>query len=607
MKTSEKIISSFNVIVIGAGHAGIEAAAASARMGVKTALITIATDNIGHMPCNPSIGGIGKGHIVFEIEALGGLMPQLADASYLQANILNTKKGPAVQGLRLQIDKEKYKKKAFSLVSKYPNLTLFYEKVIDFIFEDNKIKGLITDSGTTFITQAVVITSGTFLNGLIHVGLKKNPGGREQEKNVTEISKKLEEVGITFGRLKTGTPPRLEKSSINFSVMEEQRSHSLKTLFSYHTATPVTHKASCFLTATNKKTHHIILEHKDESPIFQNTIGGAAPRYCPSIEEKISRFEHKDSHTIFVEPESETSNEVYPNGISTSLPLEAQEKFIKTIRGFEKAKITKPGYAIEYDFVLPTQLTHSLELKKIKGLFFAGQINGTTGYEEAAGQGIVAGINAASHVLEKKPLILPRYESYIGLMIDDLVTFGVSEPYRMFTSRAERRLSLRQDNAVYRLYTYARDYDLIPEELFNAIKSDFSLAKELIKKLTPRQKEISRLFSQHKEDEITVIIRQAHQEKPLSQSVIKYVFAELLYLPYYQREQQEINKIKEFESLIIPQDFCYQELPGLSIELQKKLDTYRPRTIAEASLIEGMTPSALSLLIFRARELTSKN
>ena len=440
----------FDVIVVGGGHAGIEAAYAAARLGSRTLLLTLHLDRIGLMPCNPAIGGIGKGHIVFEISALGGLMPKLCTQTYLQARMLNTRKGPAVQGLRLQIDKHAYNQLSRTMLSQTPNLTIVMGMVEELLTIDGKIAGVATREGARYSAPTVILTTGTFLNGLIHVGQTNYTAGRQGEEAATKLSTFLLRAHLAMGRLKTGTPPRLLRSSLDFSVMESQGSDELFQLFEF-APHAVTHKMSCYITHTNQNTHDIIQENFEYSPIFTGHIKGTPPRYCPSIEDKISRFADKKSHHVFVEPESASSDEMYPNGLSTSLPLNVQEKFIRSIKGFENAIITRPGYAVEYDYVLPNQLQHTLEVKTVPGLFLAGQINGTTGYEEAAGQGIIAGINAHQKAHEKEPFIVSRHESYIGIMIDDLVTLGVDEPYRMFTSRAERRLLLRQDNVFRRL------------------------------------------------------------------------------------------------------------------------------------------------------------
>ena len=441
----------FDVIVVGGGHAGIEAAHIAAKLGSKTLLVSLSKDKIGLMPCNPSIGGVGKGHIVFEVSALGGLMPQLCSETHLQVRMLNTSKGPAVQGLRLQIDKDAYSKLSQKRLSELENLTILEAEVEQLISENNIIKGIVANG--KYFSETVILTTGTFLNGLIHVGMKNFPAGRRDEKAVNQLAEFLYNSGLEMGRLKTGTPPRLLRTSVDFSKTEVQESQNLKYLYEFKKV-KVENRVPCFITRTNEETHKVIMENMHLSPILCGYIKGKPPRYCPSIEDKIKRFSDKSGHQIFIEPETAEYDEVYPSGLSTSLPLEAQEKFIRTIAGFENAIITKPGYAVEYDFVMPNQLKETLELKKIENLFLAGQINGTTGYEEAAGQGIIAGINAHQKAKNLAPFILDRQESYIGVMINDLVTLGVDEPYRMFTSRAERRILLRQDNVLYYQLNY---------------------------------------------------------------------------------------------------------------------------------------------------------
>lgn len=593
----------YDVVVVGGGHAGIEAAAAAARMGVTVCLVTLRESNIGHMPCNPAVGGIGKGHIVFEISALGGVMPELCSATYLQANMLNLSKGPAVHGLRLQIDKFAYREAALKRMSFYSGVTVIYGMVQNFIFTPDHVRilGVILEDGTIIDAQSVVVTSGTFLNGLIHMGLRNYSAGRIGENAVLGLSDVCLNLGISLGRLKTGTPARLKASSIDFSVLEEQRSHDIDLLFEYEMREKVVHKKSCFITRTNQNTHNIIRDHAHLSPIYKGDIKGIAPRYCPSIEDKIVRFQQKDSHHVFVEPEGLMSEEWYPNGLSTSLPLEVQEKFLRTMVGFENVILTQPGYAIEYDFVHPNQLKHTLELKKISGLFFAGQINGTTGYEEAAGQGIVAGINAAAKVKKLPDFVLSRTESYIGVMIDDIITFGVDEPYRMFTSRAERRLVLRQDNVFYRLSKKAYQYGLISQLLYDKISSESQFVEQVIIGLEKYQVKCSQLLSKNEFDAVRKFITDLYPGQ-LTSRMKEYVLAELIYRPYYPKENLEIKKLTEYQQMAIGSDFNYKNIPGLSIELQQKLEKYRPGTIAQASMIQGMTPAALSLLIFAVRK-----
>ncbi len=589
----------FDVIVVGGGHAGIEAAHAAAKMGSATLLITLDEKKIGLMPCNPAIGGVGKGHIVQDISALGGLMPQLCTHTYLQARMLNTKKGSAVQGLRLQIDKFAYSQLSQKRLKDLNNLTVISDVVENIIInEHNKITAVTTHT-QTFNTKTVILTTGTFLNGLCHIGETNFSAGRRDEQAVTGISHFLKNAGLQLGRLKTGTPPRLLRSSLDFSKMEFQEPDNLNYLFEFYP-----HKTNsshaCYITHTNEKTHEVIRNNLHRSAMYNGTISGIGPRYCPSIEDKIHRFAHKISHHVFVEPEGADSDEIYPNGISTSLPLDVQEQYIRTIAGFENAIVTKAGYAVEYDFVFPNQLYHTLEVKKISGLFLAGQINGTTGYEEAAGQGIIAGINAHLKAAHQSPFILDRTESYIGVMIDDLVSMSVDEPYRMFTSRAERRLLLRQDNSFLRLTDKAYALGMIDNVLyadFLAEKTSIEQALEQLRTtLSPTDR--LRLFGQSEENKEKIL---NYITIPLSERALQTVHAEIRYEPYIEREKSEIKKAKTFKDLIIPASFDYKELPGLSKELQQKLIKHNPATIAQAALIPGMTPAALSLLIFRVK------
>lgn len=597
MKTNK---TDFDVIIVGGGHAGIEAAYAAARMGSKTLLITLDIQKIGWMPCNPAIGGIGKGHIVFEISALGGLMPQLCTKTYLQARMLNTKKGPAVQGLRLQIDKEAYNQLSINTLSKTHNLTLVQGAVSDVLVYKNRISGLTLQDGRTFSSKATVITTGTFLNGRIFIGLEQFSAGRQGEKAVTHLSRQLALLGLQMGRLKTGTPPRLLKSSIDFSKLIKQMPDNLAYLFEFSPHQTINTR-DCYITHTNHKTHEIIRNNLHLSPMYNGVITGKPPRYCPSIEDKIARFPDKDEHQIFVEPESASTEEVYPNGISTSLPLSVQEQYIRTIHGFEEAIITKAGYAVEYDFVLPHQLHQTLETKHIQGLFLAGQINGTTGYEEAAGQGIIAGINAHLKAHKLPPFIFSRDEGYIGVMINDLVTLGVDEPYRMFTSRAENRLSLRQDNAFHRLAEQSHHLGLIDEHLYQAIKHEKHIINETISALRKghNSEDILQLLGRDERN-----INRLHEltGHTFNDRAILALWAEIRYEPYLKREQREREKAKKYQNLTIPTSFNTQNLPGLSKELQEKIRSYKPQNIAQAALIPGMTPAALSLLAFKIHE-----
>ncbi len=611
MKETKNLTHSFDVIVIGGGHAGVEAAHIAARLGAKTALITPERSKIGFMPCNPSIGGIGKGHIVFEISALGGLMPQLCTKSYLQAKMLNTRKGPAVQGLRLQIDKAVYQKEAQAALEKLENLKIITARVARILFSsDNQAEAVLLEDGTYITTKAVVMTGGTYLNGVIHIGEEQWPGGRADEPATHELAQCIKDLGLNMGRMKTGTPARLLRSSVNTAAMLIDETEPLEYLFEYqpHTATT---KEVCYITHTNEQTHNIIRASAERSPIFSKRITGTPTRYCPSIEDKITRFSGKTSHHVFLEPEGYASKELYPNGISNSLPRDVQEAMIASIAGFEQAIITKYAYGIEYDFVQPNQLDKTLEARRYPGLFFAGQINGTTGYEEAAGQGLIAGINAANKALGRPPYVMHRTQGYIGVMIDDLTHFGVDEPYRMFTSRAERRLILRQDNVFIRLAPHAYELGLITEQQHQEIMQEQEWASYLLQKtLTQTEiKSYAQTIAQAKQDEVKRALK-AHANRAgiyLSPRGYDYLFAELLYAPYHERELREIQKSATYRSLQIPPTFCYQDLPGLSRELQEKLQKHAPKTVEDAQKIPGITPATISLLIFKLRELEKTN
>lgn len=595
-----QIQNSFDVIVVGGGHAGLEAAHAAARMGSKTALITLDKHKIGLAPCNPSIGGVGKGHIVFEISALDGLMPKICSTTYLQARMLNTKKGPAVQGLRLQIDKEAYAARASEIMQNTPNISIIEAMVDEVVITDNKTQGIKTADGTIYYAQQVVITTGTFLNGLIHIGDVNFPAGRRDEKAAVKLSDYLSKLNLRMGRLKTGTPPRLDPKTIDFSKLERQEVEPLTHLFEFD-AKNVASSHDCFIAHTNETTHQIIRDNLHRSAMYSGNIKGIGPRYCPSIEDKISRFADKSSHHIFVEPETAEFVEVYPSGISTSLPESVQKDFIQSIVGFENAVITKPGYAVEYDFVHPDQLKHSLELKSIDGLFLAGQINGTTGYEEAAGQGLLAGINAHLKATNKPAFILDRNESYIGVMIDDLVTMGVDEPYRMFTSRAERRLILRQDNAFLRLTERGYAIGCVSQELYDKYMTE---KKDL-------EAAIADLDSRYKNPEL---VQAAEQDLPIQQiieTLLGYavssrnalsIFAHMKYREYIKREEREILKVAQYRDLKIPEMEAILNISGLSTELKQKIKRHNPATVADAAIIPGITPAAISLLVLVARK-----
>ncbi len=612
----------FDVIVVGAGHAGIEAAYAAAKMGSKTLLLTIDINKIALMPCNPSIGGLGKGHIVYEIEALGGIMPKLCTLSYLQARMLNTSKGPAVQGLRLQINKFEYSKKAKELLLKVQNLEIKQGLVTKVITqEENNIKKIIgvqTNNSSQYFANAVIITSGTFLNGVTHIGFNTEKAGRRGEQAVPELTESLElATGIKFKRLKTGTPPRLLKNSIDFSKMEKQEASKLDYLYEFEPIN-VEEKVACFITATNEQTHKIIRENLEKSALYGGKITGIGPRYCPSIEDKIKRHPDRNSHHVFVEPDGENLEKIYPAGISTSLPLDVQEKYVRSIIGFENAIFTDPGYAIEYDFIEPNNLKHTLEVKTVDGLYFAGQVNGTTGYEEAAGQGIIAGINAHLKINNQEPFILSRNESYIAVMIDDIITIGVDEPYRMFTSRAERRLLLRQDNVFLRLMPYGKKLNLIDDNLYNKFLKEKDIIEKsikLIKKLGT-QSEIFKLFhsidwTEEIQNAAKIILHEnLNQEiknyielNNLTSRVLLCIHAEIRYAGYIEKEKIEAEKLVKYQTLKIPSEISYSQMPGLSVELQNKLKFYKPETIAAAQIIPGMTPAAVSILIFQTKVL----
>jgi tRNA uridine 5-carboxymethylaminomethyl modification enzyme len=595
---------SFDVIVVGGGHAGLEAAAAAARMGSKTALVTLDKNKIGLAPCNPSVGGVGKGHIVFEISALDGLMPKICSTTYLQARMLNTKKGPAVQGLRLQIDKEAYAARASSIMQNMPNVTIIEKMVDEIVIEIidgiQCVRGIKTADGTIYNAHQVVITTGTFLNGLIHIGDVNFPAGRRDEQASIKLSDYLSKLHLRMGRLKTGTPPRLDPKTIDFSKLERQEVEPLTHLFEFDQKDVVTTR-DCFIAHTNEKTHEIIRTNLHRSAMYSGNIKGVGPRYCPSIEDKISRFADKASHHIFVEPETAAFVEVYPSGISTSLPESVQKDFIQSIVGFENAVITKPGYAVEYDFVHPDQLKHSLELKNIDGLFLAGQINGTTGYEEAAGQGLIAGINAHQKSVGKEPLILDRSESYIGVMIDDLVTMGVDEPYRMFTSRAEHRLILRQDNTFLRLTQRGYDIGCVSQELYDKFIAEKKDLDAAIADLDSRYNNAQLVQAADLEQPIQEIVENLLGYQVSSRNALS-IFAHMKYREYIKRQEREILKVAQYKDLQLPAMEIILNISGLSTEIKQKIKRYNPATVADAALIAGITPAAISLLVLMARK-----
>ena len=594
---------SFDLIVVGAGHAGIEASLASARMGLNVAVITINLDNIGQMSCNPAIGGLAKGHLVREIDALGGEMGKATDKTGIQFRTLNTKKGPAVRSSRAQADMFRYKTYMKKTLESEQNLTIIQSMVDSLIVKNAKVSGVVLWTGEQLFADAVILTTGTFLRGLVHIGLFNYNAGRAGDFASNKLSLSLIENGLEIGRLKTGTTPRLDGRTIDFSELEEQKGEDDFIPFSMADK-KINNEISCYITYTNKSTHDAILKDLDKSPLYCGVIKGIGPRYCPSIEDKVVRFKDKERHQIFLERESLDSVEYYPNGLSTSLPLDTQLKFLRTINGLGNVKIMRPGYAIEYDYVLPTQLNHSLETKKIEGLFLAGQINGTSGYEEAAAQGIVAGINAALKIKGKEPLILRRDEAYIGVLIDDLITLGTSEPYRMFTSRAEYRLLLREDNADFRLCEFGKKAGLLDDERYFIYKERLDGFNKLISFLKTYEK--GRYYDLLKRPDIYLesIATQLNEElNKFSKDIMNRVELFVKYEGYISRQKEEIDRLKKFDDFKIEIDMDFNSIPGLSIEVVEKLNKIRPKTISEASRISGITPAAVGILLMRCRKL----
>jgi tRNA uridine 5-carboxymethylaminomethyl modification enzyme len=607
----------FDVIVIGGGHAGTEAALATARMGLKTLLLTHNIETLGQMSCNPAIGGIGKGHLVKEIDALGGVMAEAADHCGIQFRILNASKGAAVRATRAQIDRALYKAYIRTKLETQQNLQIFQQAADDLIIENDQIKGVITQMGLRFESRAVVLTVGTFLDGKIHIGLSNYQAGRLGDPTSITLSKKLRELNLRVDRLKTGTPPRIDKRSINFEILTEQAGDQPVPVFSFlGNEKQHPQQIPCYITHTNEETHNIIRAGLDRSPLYTGVIEGIGPRYCPSIEDKIMRFADKNSHQIFVEPEGLTSNEIYPNGISTSLPFDIQLRLVRSMKGFENAYITRPGYAIEYDFFDPRDLKPSLETKAISGLFFAGQINGTTGYEEAAAQGLLAGLNAGLFVQEKPSWTPLRNEAYLGVLVDDLITLGTNEPYRMFTSRAEYRLLLREDNADLRLTEMGRNLNLINEErwaIFNEKREAIEIEKNRLKSLwaLPNNEIIENILGQplRKENTYLDLLRRPEMNyellKQLPQmdqavsdsQVIEQIETQIKYSGYIERQQLEIARQQRYEEMQLPEDFDYSQVKGLSVEVCQKLTRHHPTSIGQASRISGITPAAVSLLL----------
>ena len=612
---------SFDLIVIGGGHAGVEAASAAARMGVKTLLISHKKDTIGQMSCNPAIGGIGKSHLAKEVDALGGLMAKATDLSAIHYRVLNSTKGQAVRATRAQTDRRLYRKAIQDLLKAEQNLSILEDSVEDIIEENGVVKAVITSNTGEVKAKKVVLTTGTFLGGIMHTGLEQKPGGRIGDPPSTILAQRLRAMPFRVGRLKTGTPPRLDGESINWSKLSEQPGDTPTPLMSY-TGDKRNHQKqiNCHITRTNTNTHKIIRDSLDKSPLYSGAIEGVGPRYCPSIEDKVVRYAERNSHQIFVEPEGLSTNEIYPNGISTSLPPEAQLKMIRSIVGFEETSITKQGYAIEYDFFDPRDLFHSLETKHIKGLYFAGQINGTTGYEEAAAQGLMAGINAALKIQNKKEWTPGRHEAYVGVLIDDLVTLGTKEPYRMFTSRAEYRLILREDNADMRLTKKGRELGLVDDKLWQKHLDKEKQSKEELKalknrKIKPKSKEAETLelmtgervgaTKTHHELLKRPAIKYNHlpeHNSNLTKNVIDEIEAEIKYAGYVERQKTEITRLQKNENTKIPETLNYENVVGLSNEVRQKLISSKPESLARASRLPGITPAAISLLMVHIKK-----
>jgi tRNA uridine 5-carboxymethylaminomethyl modification enzyme len=610
----------FDVIVVGGGHAGTEAALASARAGCKTLLLSHNIETLGQMSCNPSIGGIGKGHLVREVDALGGAMAAATDEGGIQFRTLNASKGPAVRATRAQADRLLYKQAIRSRLENQPNLWLFQQAVDDLILEQNRVCGVVSQLGLRFKANAVVLTAGTFLSGLIHVGQSNYQAGRAGDPPSVSLAHRLRELSLPMGRLKTGTPPRIDGRSIDYTVMQEQLGDIPVPVFSFMgDADSHPKQVSCWITETNQKTHDIISKGLDRSPLFTGVIEGVGPRYCPSIEDKITRFADKTSHQIFLEPEGLTTHEVYPNGISTSLPFDVQLELVRSIKGMGNAHILRPGYAIEYDYFDPCGLKSSLETKAIQGLFFAGQINGTTGYEEAAAQGLLAGLNAALQIKEQNAWCPRRDEAYLGVLVDDLITRGVSEPYRMFTSRAEYRLQLREDNADLRLTEIGRKFGIVDDKRWQAFerkREEIAREQERLRNtwVNPRLVPV--------EDTIRVLGKPIEREYSLHELLRRpdVSYTSLLTLPgagagvadirvaeqvetqakyhgYIERQREEILRDEQYEAMELPSLFDYSQVRGLSIEVQQKLNLHKPETIGQAARISGITPAAISLLL----------
>jgi tRNA uridine 5-carboxymethylaminomethyl modification enzyme len=619
----------FDVIVVGGGHAGTEAALAAARMGCRTLLVTQSIESLGQMSCNPAVGGIGKGHLVREVDALGGAMARATDRAGIHFRTLNGSKGPAVRATRAQADRQLYKRAVRSLIENQPNLSVFQQEVSDLRFEGDRVTGVVTQVGVEFSAPAVVLTVGTFLGGRIHVGLDQYAGGRAGDPPSNRLAEKLRALPFRVGRLKTGTPPRIDGRTIDYAGLATQHGDEPRPVFSFlGRRSDHPRQVPCHITATNERTHEIIRAGTDRSPMFTGVIEGVGPRYCPSVEDKVVRFASRGSHQIFIEPEGLDTHEIYPNGISTSLPFDVQVEFVRSIRGFEQARITRPGYAIEYDFFDPRDLRPTLETRHVQGLYFAGQINGTTGYEEAAAQGLVAGANAALAVLGREPWWPRRSDAYIGVMIDDLITSGTPEPYRMFTSRAEYRLTLREDNADLRLTPAGRELGLVDDERWGFFEHKRDAVEKELARLNaawvrPGTEEAGRaeahvgtLAREQRAfdllrrpeityDAITAIIGQGdggwHEDERLAPQVSLQVDVQAKYTGYIDRQHEEIERQRRNEETALPADLDYALVRGLSNEVRQRLLEHRPATLGQAGRIPGVTPAAVSLLLIHLK------